>query len=825
MVTHFFNLFFKIFFKSLIISLLFLSFFQKSFSQDSISIIETLNKGLEKYDEGDYENALQILIQVEQEKDRLSKDDKFRLYSNLGFIYYHIDDYKKAIIYLKKVEKDLSSPLKRVKTLNHLVLSYANVAKFDSAELYLQKSLNTCVTKENYCASYITHAYYYIYFENNMQKGNKYVNKAEELFDSLQEENEVMAYYANFIGNVKRYLRDYKLALNYFQQALQFSANKFNYEDNLSLNEITNEIYFAYALELKAATLIDLYNYENDSVLFLEKSLENYLLAINLYEKMLNNYQNTGSRLFHVGDKRRLFDGALIAIKLLYENTNDRKYLRMGFELSERAKSAVLKIQMQEIQALRLASIPDSIEEEDIRISKEIAFCKQHLYKGNKAIELDEIEEQKLNNRLFKLTISHDSLTHVLERQYPQYYNFKYNQSVISTNDIKKRLAKDEALLEYIVRDSAVVIFAITKDTFNVVLVKIDSSFEHNLTLYTENISTYSSSFKKYTDFISSAYYLYSTLIHPVESIIENKRLIIVPDYKISNIPFEAFLLSDSIPEITSYTCLPYLINKYPVSYRISATLAFREIVNDKREMKLLAIAPQFFDVENNADINSALVEATEISKISGGNILKKYNASEFNFKSVYPNYDIIHFSTHSYSNYKDPLFSNIAFAKDSIEDGFLYANEIYNMDFTGKEIVLSSCNSGDGVIAKGEGMLSLARAFILTGSTSIIFTLWEVRDDAGIQLMLNYYKYLYKSHVKDYSLQQSKLEFIKTQMPENAHPYFWANYVCYGNTNKIVAEKEKNYWLLLIPIMIIVFFGAFNLKKSKIRYSDKSQM
>ena len=37
--------------------------------------------------------------------------------------------------------------------------------------------------------------------------------------------------------------------------------------------------------------------------------------------------------------------------------------------------------------------------------------------------------------------------------------------------------------------------------------------------------------------------------------------------------------------------------------------------------------------------------------------------------------------------------------------------------------IVLSACNSGSGTLYHGEGLMSLARAFILAGASSVVMT------------------------------------------------------------------------------------------------------
>ena len=57
--------------------------------------------------------------------------------------------------------------------------------------------------------------------------------------------------------------------------------------------------------------------------------------------------------------------------------------------------------------------------------------------------------------------------------------------------------------------------------------------------------------------------------------------------------------------------------------------------------------------------------------------------------------------------------------------------------------VVLSACETGTGELKRGEGIMSMARAFAYSGSKSIITSLWSVDDPATSQVMQNFYKNL----------------------------------------------------------------------------------
>ena len=86
--------------------------------------------------------------------------------------------------------------------------------------------------------------------------------------------------------------------------------------------------------------------------------------------------------------------------------------------------------------------------------------------------------------------------------------------------------------------------------------------------------------------------------------------------------------------------------------------------------------------------------------------------------------------------------------------------------------IVLSACNTGVGKNAKGEGIFSLARAFMSAGIPSTVTTLWQVDNKATYQLTEAFYKYLNQGLPKNIALQKAKLEFLDMQDKSFELPY-----------------------------------------------------
>ena len=200
------------------------------------------------------------------------------------------------------------------------------------------------------------------------------------------------------------------------------------------------------------------------------------------------------------------------------------------------------------------------------------------------------------------------------------------------------------------------------------------------------------------------------------------------------------------------------------------------------------------------------------------------YQATEGIFKDTARYYDILHLSMHTIIDNRNPMFSKLAFTSidDSIEDGLLNTHEIYNMNLNARLAVLSSCSSGEGILQKGEGVMSLARAFMYAGCPSIVMTLWVVEDKSSISLMTEFYKELAKGRSKDEALRNSKLKFIEEENLTRVHPFYWSTYICVG-TPEPLFYSVRNI-ILIISIIILAIVALILIKRIlKIRKSYQS--
>jgi CHAT domain-containing protein len=170
----------------------------------------------------------------------------------------------------------------------------------------------------------------------------------------------------------------------------------------------------------------------------------------------------------------------------------------------------------------------------------------------------------------------------------------------------------------------------------------------------------------------------------------------------------------------------------------------------------------------------------------------------------------------HTLLNDKDPMRSTLIFSRgnDSLDDGYLKTFEIYGIPLKAKMVVLSSCNTGSGLFYSGEGILSLARGFIYSGSQSVVMSMWEIEDRSGTEIVEMFYKNLRKGYSKSVALKKARISFLENADRLRSHPYFWSALVVYGDNTPLYHSGRLKIILLTIISILSLSLGFYYLKR-----------
>jgi CHAT domain-containing protein len=326
---------------------------------------------------------------------------------------------------------------------------------------------------------------------------------------------------------------------------------------------------------------------------------------------------------------------------------------------------------------------------------------------------------------------------------------------------------------------------------------------------------------EQFSDFQKYGYLLYSYLISPVSGRFVSDELVISPDYMLSFFPFETLVTDNEVHTDRLYSKLPYLMNDFEISYSYSATLLSESgKTRATLKNKLLAFAPSYDTIyidsvsvwrqnigETLTSLKYSGEEASFVSRITGGDAFIGKEATRLRFIAESGNFNILHLAMHTVLKSKDPVNSGLIFFKegDSISN-ILTPYDIYSLPLNAKMVVLSSCYTGSGTLYSGEGVLSLARGFIFSGSRSVMMSLWEVDDRSGMEIIKSYYRKLKKGIGKSRALKEARMEYLNNADMAAAHPYYWSTLVIYGDDSPLYISRITRILLILIPLLL-----AFN--------------
>lgn len=391
---------------------------------------------------------------------------------------------------------------------------------------------------------------------------------------------------------------------------------------------------------------------------------------------------------------------------------------------------------------------------------------------------------------------------------------------IIPIESIQANLKADESLVEYVISeksgkgDRKLYAFVITPQDLVCHTELIDSTLAANFSGLKEQLNSQfavNNSIENYNLMNQRLLDAYTVLIQPIEKYFTGKELIIIPDDEISYLPFDAFITSPGRKTKINYAELAYLIRNYSISYGYSTNTLWNNKSKAQIRPKVIGFAPDysntgFNDGKKYKTLKSNSLEIEGILDNFDGTVLKAGQATIANFRSSLNSGAILHLAMHAELDTIQVGSSGLIFSPDTKSPGNYRLNnyEIGQMSINSPMVVLSACNTGAGKLYSGEGLMSLARNFVLAGVPSVVETLWPVEDVAGSKIMGNFYKYLSEGKPKNTALRLAKLDYIDNSSPSFVNPRFWAAYTLMGDVSAIKKIWWKELWII-IPLMILI--------------------
>jgi CHAT domain-containing protein len=334
---------------------------------------------------------------------------------------------------------------------------------------------------------------------------------------------------------------------------------------------------------------------------------------------------------------------------------------------------------------------------------------------------------------------------------------------------------------------------------------------------------------------------LYATLLEPVETLVKDKRsLLVVPSGALTALPFHLLVTEKpaaAIPEkIDGYRDAAWLLKRQAVSVlpSVASLKALRAFARHDHGVKpMTGFGDPLFNPaqEGGADkrnatktaargvTSSAYTEfwrgagvdrvrlaqalpqlpdtADELNAVakdlgvSASDIHLGSEASETAVKRApLADYSIVYFATHGLvagdvKGLGEPsLALSLPKQPSEFDDGLLTSSEIAQLKLNADWVVLSACNTIAGDKPGAEALSGLARSFFYAGARSLLVSHWAVDSEAATKLAIATFDRL-KSDPKlgrAEALRQAMLGYLSdASSPRNAYPALWGPFALIG--------------------------------------------
>lgn len=357
----------------------------------------------------------------------------------------------------------------------------------------------------------------------------------------------------------------------------------------------------------------------------------------------------------------------------------------------------------------------------------------------------------------------------------------------LSLSDVQRRLPEDVQLVEYSVLHDKIVIWIITRNTFDTATKEISSASLHDrISKYVKAIAAGPG---RAEDLSALSRELYDITIEPAMPYLDSKKVLcLIPDKALWYLPFAALVS----PRSGLYLISDFSLLRSPsLNVFLHYTEAALQKVSKKSEV-LLSVGNPSFDPNEYpglSNLSAAAREAEEITadysrpshKLIGPDALKS------SIKKILPAANVIHLAGHYIVDEHHPQLSRLVLAKNrstsASGEGDLMGSDLVGQTLPrAKLVVLSACQTGGENYFNGEGLMGISRMFLETGIPLVVASQWAVESESTAELMIKFHHYRKARDLSSVNaLRTAQLEMLNDRAGRYRDPYYWAAFLPLG--------------------------------------------
>ena len=436
-----------------------------------------------------------------------------------------------------------------------------------------------------------------------------------------------------------------------------------------------------------------------------------------------------------------------------------------AWEYVGRAKSRTLLDYLRIIELSVPQSIPENLRSKEKQLLESIRIQDRQARATEKADQAS-LLSQEITKLQSELSTLYDQIVDFA----PEYVDLRRGQPlpIDGIIDLLKKQSKKAAFVEYYTTPEKVFIFVMhsedSKPKVKIVDVSSQQLIGYVMRYFNEIVD-----FPQMPGIEETWQELAEYLIAPIiDDIDDCEMLYLIPHGLLHYLPLHALYINGK-----------RMIERFPVAYASSLTaIKYAQRKGSEKLDSCLSIgytphANEKELFEGEASLVANLFKTRFLSK-SKPYLGRKVTRQLLTKKAV--DKEVIHLSCHGYFDPQEALNSGLL-----LSDGMLTVKDIFSMNIKANLLVLSACETGLNEQKPGDELIGLTRAFLYSGTRSIMVSLWSVSAVSTLKLMESFYKKIKDEKMsKAEALQKAQIEMM--QDARYAHPYYWAPFILIGD-------------------------------------------
>ncbi|NMC42126.1 MAG: CHAT domain-containing protein, partial [Bacteroidales bacterium] len=674
-----------------------------------------LSSAIAKINLRDFEGAKSIIDEIIEKTRRNiirpSPSDLALLYQNRGVALANLSEQRQAILNMLKsleIHEKYELPVDddRLNLLNNIATTYYYLKEYDKCIEYFEKGLRytndiLTVHSRDLAVNYALILGRLGYHERGRQILENLYNRFRKEYGDVSEESaEIALNYADYLRiyrlDMSKFLLIYKRCYNFAEThpwninfltrlSLGYSLyliDQGNYRaahDTVTIMlcrnsdiEIPEDLFFnpdpgllhndkttLDILKAKYLALEGLYDTEKD-FRYLDLAVRTAEIMTTVIENIRFRLGEEESRIL-LGERfRDTYLTGIAVNRKCYDITSDPAYIDKAFGYMEKGKAASLLTSVRENLGIRY-HVPEQLAGLEKETRLRIGYYESRINDIANSPHPDENAYRTFSGLLLDELARKDSVMAVIEKGYPGYYSYKYNNRVLNTDEVLRETGRRSDFVSYVAGDTILYIILLNHNVKVIKAVNIDSIFYNKVRDFRQMLSEPRMEGNIKSSFVGmqeTGHYLYNYLIEPVKKYFISDRLIISPDRELVLFPFEALLSSFSSDTSLYYSRLPFLFREYNISYAYTATLLAETGRSGKSLLnRTVVFAPEYRNALNSDSaevirypsgitllpLRYAMKEAVFVKKITNAKIFTGSSATVDAFRKEVRKHNIIH--------------------------------------------------------------------------------------------------------------------------------------------------------------------------------------